>query len=59
MAEARGLAHKALVPVGGVPMVERVVGTLLAVPGIEHVILCTDPALARHGLGEILTGTDR
>jgi CTP:molybdopterin cytidylyltransferase MocA len=48
---ANGLPHKALVPVLGVPMLLRVVQTLLACPGIEHLILCLDPALNEHGLG--------
>lgn len=52
---AKGLPHKALVPVAGVPMLERVIGTLFASAGIEHVILLADPALAGHGFGPALT----
>lgn len=55
VAKALGLPHKALVPVHGIPMLERVVSTLFAAPGIDHVILCTDQALAHHGLGPVLT----
>lgn len=55
VAKAAGLPHKALVPVDGVPMLERVVGTLFQSAGIDHVILCTDQALAEHGLGRALT----
>ena len=55
VAKAAGLPHKALVPVAGVPMLERVVSTLFATPGIEHIVLCTDQALAEHGFGPALT----
>jgi len=55
VAKAKGLPHKALVPVDGVPMLERVIGSLFAASGIDHVILCTDAALAKHGLGPALT----
>jgi CTP:molybdopterin cytidylyltransferase MocA len=54
VAKAAGLPHKALVPVAGVPMLERVVDTLFASPGIEKIILCTDQALAEHGFGPAL-----
>ena len=55
VASAQGLPHKALVPVDDVPMLERVVGTLFASDGIDHIILSTDGALAEHGLGPALT----
>lgn len=55
VAQAKGLPHKALVPVGGIPMLERVVGTLFMSGLIEHVTLCTDEALAEHGFGPALT----
>jgi CTP:molybdopterin cytidylyltransferase MocA len=55
VASAMGVPHKALAPVGGVPMLERVVGTLFASSGIEHIILCADQALAEHGFGPVLT----
>jgi GTP:adenosylcobinamide-phosphate guanylyltransferase len=55
VAKAKGLAHKAMVPVYGVPMLERVVNALLAVPSIEHIILSADPALKSEGFGPVLT----
>ena len=55
VAKAAGLPHKALVPVDGVPMLERVVGTLFAADGIDHVIISSDAALADHGFGPALT----
>lgn len=55
MATAAGLPHKALVPINGTPMLERVVETLFASPPIEHIVLCTDKALAAHGLGPALS----
>ncbi|MEZ5932570.1 MAG: nucleotidyltransferase family protein [Alphaproteobacteria bacterium] len=55
VARAKGLPHKALVPVAGTPMLERVVSTLFAVPGIGHVTLCADAALADYGFGAALT----
>lgn len=51
VAQAKGLPHKALVPVLGVPMLLRVVRTLLANAGIRHIVLCLDQALKDHGLG--------
>ena len=35
LAAAAGVSHKALIPVGEVPMLQRVVSTLAAVPRIE------------------------
>jgi len=55
VARAAGLPHKALAPIDGVPMLERVVSALFQAPGIEHVILSTDQALIEHGLGKNLT----
>ncbi len=55
VAASRGLAHKALVPVDGVPMLERVVATLFESEGIEHVILLADEALIDHGFGPRVT----
>lgn len=51
VAKAKGLPHKALVPVHGVPMLLRVVRTLLASEPIRHVILSLDQDLKDHGLG--------
>lgn len=54
VASAKGLPHKALVPVLGVPMLLRVVQTLLASGHIRHVILSVDEGLRDHGLGQEL-----
>lgn len=51
VAAAEGLPHKALVPVLGVPMLLRVVRTLLADGCIRHIIICLDQDLKDHGLG--------
>lgn len=51
VASARGMPHKALVPVLGTPMLLRVVQTLLSSGAIKHVILCLDQALKDYGLG--------
>ena len=46
VARARGVAHKCLAPVGGTPMLVRVVETLLASPSIGPIaIALEDPAL--------------
>lgn len=55
VASATGLPHKALVPVDGVPMLERVINTLFEVDGIDHVIISSDAALLDHGFGPALT----
>lgn len=55
VASARGLPHKALVPVAGVPMLERVADTLLVDTSIEQVILSADAGLLEHGLGPALS----
>ena len=52
VAATRGLPHKALVPVDGVPMLERVVATLFESEGVEQVILLADRALIDHGFGQ-------
>ena len=51
MAAAKGLPHKALVPVLGQPMLLRVVQTLLASGRIRRIILSVDQGLKDHGLG--------
>lgn len=51
VATAKGLPHKALVPVLGVPMLLRVVQTLLAGGHIRRIILSVDQGLKDHGLG--------
>ena len=55
VASAKGLPHKALVPVAGMPMLERVVETLFATKTIEHVIISADRLLVEHGFGPLLT----
>ncbi|WP_136163835.1 molybdenum cofactor guanylyltransferase [Sphingomonas flavalba] len=51
LAEAFGETYKALIPVGGVPMVARVAETLLAVPAIGRIILLSqEPAVLRPAL---------
>lgn len=48
VAVAGGRSHKALVPVGGVPMLARVVDSLRSACGPAPVLICTDdPALLR------------
>ena len=44
LAEAAGVACKALVPVAGVPMLARVVGALRAARGVDRVVVLGDPA---------------
>jgi GTP:adenosylcobinamide-phosphate guanylyltransferase len=39
MAMAAGVSHKAVMPVGGVPMLQRVLATLRASPGIGRVVV--------------------
>jgi len=55
VASAKGLPHKALVPVSGIPMLERVVETLFASGTIEHIIISADRSLVDHGFGPVLT----
>ena len=46
MAIAGGVSHKALVPVGGVPMIARVLGVLAARPDLGRILVSVeDPAL--------------
>lgn len=46
LAENAGLTHKALLPIGGVPMGVRVLEALAATPGIDRVgVSCDDPQL--------------
>lgn len=51
-AESHGVAAKALIPVGGVPMLERVVRTLLASLGIARIVVLAQdaPSLLRGDL---------
>lgn len=49
VAVAGGVAHKALLPIGGVPMLLRVVTCLKAVPAVGRIVVCASnpDALAR------------
>ena len=48
LALATGVAQKPLVPVAGVPMLMRVLGTLRAARQVDRLVICgLDPALAR------------
>lgn len=48
MAVATGVAHKALIPVGGVPMLLRVIAALAAAPEVARIVVCIEaPALVR------------
>ncbi|MBO1325828.1 nucleotidyltransferase family protein [Acetobacter sp. TBRC 12305] len=42
VAVASGVAHKALFPVGGVPMIARVIAALRATPAIGRIVVCTN-----------------
>jgi CTP:molybdopterin cytidylyltransferase MocA len=44
MARAAGVSHKALLPVAGVPMLQRVVEAVRATPGIAHIYVCIEDA---------------
>jgi GTP:adenosylcobinamide-phosphate guanylyltransferase len=56
LAQACGIAHKCLIPVGGIPMLVRVVNALAASPGVERIFLSLEdpdlpgtlPALQSH-----------
>jgi GTP:adenosylcobinamide-phosphate guanylyltransferase len=55
MAMAAGVSHKALLPVGGVPMLERVLGALRQTPGIGRIVVlieAPEQSLAGFPLGE-------
>jgi GTP:adenosylcobinamide-phosphate guanylyltransferase len=42
LATAAGVSHKALIPVGGVPMLERVVSALAAVPRVGRILIAIE-----------------
>lgn len=42
LAQMAGVSHKALLPIGGVPMVLRVIAALRAVPAISRIVVCVD-----------------
>ena len=52
MAKAYGVSHKCLLPVGGVPMLARVVEALSACPRVGRILIAIErPALLRQALG--------
>lgn len=54
MAMAHGVSHKCAIPVGGQPMLARVVDTLLACPRIDSIAVCIeDPLVGRAILGPL------
>jgi GTP:adenosylcobinamide-phosphate guanylyltransferase len=60
VARHAGLSHKVLVPVGGRPMISRVIDTLRAA-GLERILVCVDPDILKDADGatrEALAGAD-
>ena len=53
MAKAAGVSHKALMPVAGVPMLQRVVEAVRATPGIARVYICIEDVDVIHQLPEL------
>jgi GTP:adenosylcobinamide-phosphate guanylyltransferase len=53
LAQTTGCSHRALVPVGGQPMLVRVVHTLQIVPQIQHIAVSIDDASVLDGLTEV------
>jgi len=45
LAQANGLSHKCLVPVGGAPMIAHVAAALSATPGCRRLIVVVEPAM--------------
>src|SRR5205823_10767303 len=59
MAKAYGVTHKCLVPIGGVPMLRRVVETLTLSPAIDDIrISIDDRAIAHEALGDLAARCD-
>ena len=55
LAVATGAAHKALVPVGGVPMLTRVLRTVAAARSVTRIVVCgLDTATARGAVPELI-----
>ncbi len=44
LAQAAGVSHKALIPIGGVPMLQRVLVALAAVPAVARIVVVIDRA---------------
>jgi CTP:molybdopterin cytidylyltransferase MocA len=60
VARHAGLSHKVLVPVGGRPMMSRVIETLRAA-GMERILVCIDPEILRSAdaeTREVMAGAD-
>lgn len=53
MAKAAGVSHKALLPVAGVPMLQRVVEAVRATPGVARLHVCIEDADVIHQLPEL------
>src|SRR5438046_2735603 len=59
MAKAYGVTHKCLVPIGGVPMLRRVVATLAQSPAIAEIeVSIEDRGIAQEALGELAVRCD-
>lgn len=50
MAVATGVLHKALIPVGGTPMLLRVIAALAATPEVARIIVCIETPALVHSL---------
>lgn len=53
LATAQGQRHRALIPVGGVPMLVRVIRTLRAAPSIGAIVVSIDDPAALDDVGEL------
>jgi GTP:adenosylcobinamide-phosphate guanylyltransferase len=45
LAEAHGISHKCLVPIGGAPLIAHVAAALQATPGMERLRIVVEPAM--------------
>ena len=53
LALAAGCSHKALMPIGGVPMLDRVLKTLRSVRGVERLVISTDDPTGLEDLAQV------
>jgi molybdopterin-guanine dinucleotide biosynthesis protein A len=53
LAQAAGCSHKALIPIHGIPMLDRVVRTLRTVQGVQRVVISTDEPSSLESLDEL------
>lgn len=53
LAQAAGCSHKALIPIHGIPMLDRVVHTLRTVQGVQRVAISTDEPTCLERLDEL------